>query len=199
LIASRATGALSRRASVSSATTAAAALLREHPDQIESVARRLQDAERLLDSVIGGNSMGRQLPDGAPIRIQLCRREFYEPGEIVAFWNGRQVTVHRVLFCGRTGRLRNIVITRGDAYLFPDLPFDVSSVWGIVIGVQTERGWHPPDEPPRLSLASRALARIGLAIATALCRVDLALARRSLAMAYFAFYAAAGPLGRRTP
>ena len=175
-------------------TAAAASLLREHPESYPSVARRLQDAERLIDSVIGGTSMGRQLPDGAPIRIRLCRRAVYDRGEIVAFWNGRQVTVHRVLFCGRSGRRRGVVITRGDAYLFPDLPFDVASAWGVVTAVETECGWHAPDALPRRPLAARAVARIAEALVTTLCRIDLAFARRSLRLLYFVGRTAARPL-----
>jgi len=167
------------------AVAAATTFLRDHPERVRSVARRLQDSERLLESVVGGSSMGRQLPDGAPIRIQLSRRETYERGEIVAFWNDRQIVVHRVLFCGRAGRRRGILITRGDAYLFPDLPIDLASVLGTVVAVRTERGWNPPGALPHRGLVERAVARTGQAMASALCRVDLAFARRGLRGLYF--------------
>ncbi len=175
---------------------AAATFLRDHPERIRSLARRLQDAERLLDSVVGGRSMGDQLPDGAPVRIQLARREVYERGEIVAFWSGGRVNVHRVLFCGRGGRRRGVVITRGDAFLCPDLPFDVSSVLGTVVAVRTGRGWNPPEALPRRALAGRAVARSWQAIASALCWADLALARRGLGWLYSCGRAAIAPLRR---
>jgi hypothetical protein len=169
----------------SDAIAAAAAFLRDHPERIRSVASGLKGSQRSLDSVVSGDSMGRQLPDGAPIRIQLCQREWYEPGEIVAFLTDRHVAVHRVHFCGQRGRRRGILITRGDAHLHPDLPIHVSSVLGRVEAVRTERGWGPPAAPPRGPFAQRALARAWLAIASALCLVGLGFARRSLNLLYF--------------
>jgi hypothetical protein len=171
--------------SAPSAVAALASFLRDHPERTLSVAERLKHSGRLLDSVVGGRSMADQLLDGAPIRIQLSARTDFEPGEIVAFWNGRQVTVHRVLFCGRRGRRRGVVITCADAYLCPDLPFDVSAVLGPVVAVRTERGWSAPGALPRRPLAQRAIARAWQALASALCAIDLTFARRSLAFLYF--------------
>jgi hypothetical protein len=167
------------------AVAAAAAFLRDHPARIRAVAKGLKGSERSLDSVVSGHSMGSQLPDGAPIRIQLWRRERYEPGEIVAFLTDRQVAVHRVQFCGVRGRRRGILITRGDAHLYPDLPIHVSRVLGTVAAVRTELGWSPPAAPPRRPLPQRALARAWLAVASALCLVGLDFARRSLGFLFF--------------
>jgi hypothetical protein len=175
---------------------AAAAFLRDHPDRIRSVASGLKDSERSLDSVVSGSSMGRQLPDGAPIRIQLCRRESYQPGEIVAYLTDRHVAVHRVQTFHQRGRRRGILITRGDAHLFPDLPIHVSCVLGRVVAVRTERGWEPPAAPPRRAFAQRALARSWLAIASALCFAGLDLSRRSLGFLYFSGRTALRPLRR---
>jgi hypothetical protein len=171
--------------SAPSAVAALATFLREHPERTLSVAVRLKHSGRLLDSTVGGRSMGDTLPDGAPIRIQLSAREEFARGEVVAFWNGRQVTVHRVLFCGRRGRRRGVVVTRGDAYLCPDLPFHVSVVLGPVVAVRTARGWHEPDVAPRRTLAQRAVAGAWEEAASALCWLDVALARRGLAALYF--------------
>lgn len=171
-----------------SAPTAVAALasfLREHPERTLTVAERLKHSGRLLDSTVGGRSMGATLPDGAPIRIQLTAREEFARGEVVAFWNGRQVTVHRVLFCRTRGRRRGAIVTRGDAYLCPDLPFHVSAVLGPVVAVETARGWHAPDALPDRPLAQRMIARAWEAVASALCRLDVSLARRGLAALYF--------------
>jgi hypothetical protein len=167
------------------AVAAAAAFLRDHPARIRAVARGLKGSERSLDSVVSGHSMGSQLPDGAPIRIQLCQRDVYEPGEVVAFLTDRQVAVHRVHFCGRRGRRRGMLITRGDAHLYPDLPIHVSSVLGTVVAVRTERGWCPPAVPPLRPLPQRALARVWLTVASALCLTDLDFARRSLGFLFF--------------
>jgi hypothetical protein len=165
---------------------AVAAFLHDHPERIRSVAGRLQDAERLFESRITGSSMGRQLPEGAPVRIQLCRRESCEPGEVVAFQVGARVIAHRVIFCGTAGRRRGVVITRGDARLFPDLPFHVSSVLGAVVAVQTERGWIPPEPAPDGPLGRRAIAWIGQELAWILCWLGLGAARRGLRSLYFA-------------
>lgn len=167
------------------AVAAAATFLRDHPERIRSVASGLKGSERILDSVVGGHSMGRQLPDGAPIRIQLCRREAYARGEIVAFLTDRHVAVHRVLFCGQRGRRQGILITRGDAHLYPDLPIHISSVLGSVVAVRAEGGWSPPAAPPRRPLPERVLARAWLAVASALCLVDLDFARRGLGFLFF--------------
>jgi len=171
--------------STSGAVAALASFLRDHPERTLTVAERLKHSGRLLDSVVGGRSMADQLPDGVPIRIQLSARTDFAPGEIVAFWSGRQVTVHRVLFCGRRGRRRGVVITRGDAYLCPDIPFDVSSVLGPVVAVRTEQGWTAPGPLPARPRVARAIARAWQAVASALCAIDLEFARRSLAFGYF--------------
>jgi hypothetical protein len=168
------------------AVTAVAAFLQDHPERIRSVARRLQDAERLFESRVAGSSMGRQLPEGAPVRIQLCRREAYEPGTVVAYQVGARVIAHRVVSCGTVGRRRGVVIARGDARLFPDLPFDVSSVLGAVVAVQTERGWNPPESAPDGPLAQRAIARTWQAVAWILCGFGLRFARRTLGFLHFA-------------
>jgi hypothetical protein len=185
---------------VSGARTAPSAalahFLRESPEGVRAAARRLKGTDRVLESVVGGRSMGAQLPDGAPIQIQLGERERFEPGEIVAFLNGSQVAVHRVLFCGRSGRRRGILITRGDAHLLPDLPISISAVLGTVAAVRGEAGWAPPEPAPRKPLAQRALAGAWLALAAALCRVELDLARRSLGWLYFAGRSLSRPLRR---
>lgn len=178
------------------AVAAVATFLRDHPERIRAVARRLQGSERLLDSVVFGRSMGRQLPEGAPVRVQLSRREVYERGEVVAFQIGARVIAHRVLFCGTGGRRRGIVITRGDARLTPDLPFHVTSVLGAVVAVRTERGWNPPEALPRRPLVERAIARTWQAVASALCLLGLSFARRSLGWLYFAGRTAFRPLRR---
>lgn len=177
------------------APAAVAAFLRDHPERVRSVARQLQDSERLFESCITGHSMGRQLPAGAPVRIQLSRREHYVPGEVVAFQNGARLIAHRVLFCGTAGRRRGIVITRGDALLTPDLPFHVSAILGAVVAVQTQRGWGPPAALPRRALVERSLARGWQAFASGLCLPGLAFARRSLGWLYFAGRTAQRALG----
>ena len=170
--------------SAPSAIAALASFLREHPERTLTVAERLKHSGRLLDSTVGGRSMGATLPDGAPIRIQLSAREEFARDEVVAFWNGRQVTVHRVLYCGQRGRRRGVMITRGDAYLSPDLPFRVSSVLGPVVSVRTAHGWHAPDALPSRPLAQRAVARAWERVAAVLCWLDVSFARRGLAALY---------------
>lgn len=178
------------------AVAAVATFLREHPDRIRAVARGLQGSQRLLDSVVSGRSMGRQLPEGAPVRVQLSRREVYRRGEVVAFQIGARVIAHRVLFCGTRGRRQGILITCGDARLSPDLPFHVSSVLGAVVAVRTERGWNPPEALPRRPLVERAIARTWQTVASSLCLFGLDFGRRSLGWLYFAGRTASRPLRR---
>jgi hypothetical protein len=170
------------------------AFLREHPEQIRAVARSLQAAERLLESRVGGDCMGRQLPDGARIRIQLARRPHWQRGEIVAYLNGERVTVHRVLFCGRSGHRRGIVITRGDERVFPDLPFEVSAVLGSVVAVETPQGWTAPAALPRRPLVRRLAGGVLFAFVALLAAIDLSLARRCLAALYLTGSALVRPL-----
>ena len=145
-----------------------AGLLEGRPERILSIAAPLQRAGRIIESTVRGDSMGRSLPPGASIRIRLCRREAYAPGEIVAFLNGAHLTVHRLLSCGTEGRRKGMFLARGDARLLPDPPARTDSVLGVVIAVRSGSGWGapPPLERQRWlrRLSSTAMEKVAFAI-----------------------------------
>ena len=156
----------------------------DRPDRILAVAEPFQKEGRVVQSRVKGPSMGSSLPDGAPILIGLCRREAYAPGSIVAFVGPQKITVHRVAFCGRTGRRKGALVTRGDAALLPDPPLEVGSVLGLVIGVQRDGRWVEPSPcEPRSALRRLTAHTLELAVAN-LCRVSLPFARSVVTTAY---------------
>lgn len=141
----------------------------DRPDRILAVAERFQKEGRVIQSRVKGPSMGSCLPDGAPILIGLRQCEAYPPGSIVAFVGAQKVTVHRVVFCGRRGRARGILVTRGDASRLPDPPIEIGCVLGEVIAVQSEGGWVAPVAGARRAAHDRFVAR-----SLELCVVGLA-------------------------
>jgi hypothetical protein len=145
---------------------AVAAFFREDPARILAVASSLRGPDRAVESTVEGASMGRILPAGSRIRIDLVDRSGYEVGEVVTFLAGSQVIVHRVAHRGRRGAGRGYLITRGDVMLAPDAPVHQDSILGAVTGVRREGRWVAPAGPPRRSFRAR-LARAVLLMAVA--------------------------------
>jgi hypothetical protein len=156
----------------------------DRPDRILAVAGPFQREGRVVQSRVKGPSMGKTLPDGAQILIGLCRRERYAPGSIVAFVGPQKITVHRVAFCGRSGRGKGVLVTRGDASLLPDPPLDVGSVLGEVIGVQADGRWKAPAPCERRPALHRFVARTLELWIAGLCRLSLPFARWAVTTAY---------------
>ncbi len=143
---------------------AVAAFFREDPARILAVASSLRGPDRSIESTVEGKSMGRTLPPGSRIRIELADRPGYEVGEVVAFLARGKVVVHRVVHKSQRGAARGRLLTRGDAALVPDPAIDVASVLGAVTAIDRDGGWVPPDGRPRRSLPARVVASLALAI-----------------------------------
>jgi hypothetical protein len=145
---------------------AVAAFFREDPARILVVASGLRGPHRRIESTVEGNSMGRTLPPGSRIRIELAERPSCERGDVVAFLARGKVVVHRVAHKGRRGAARGRLLTRGDAALIPDPAVDVGSVLGAVTVIDSDGGWMPPGDRPRRSLSARVVASLALAVVT---------------------------------
>jgi hypothetical protein len=145
---------------------AVATFFREDPARILAVASSLRGPDRAVESTVEGMSMGRTIPAGSRIRIDLVDRSGYEVGEVVTFLAGSQVIVHRVVHRGRWGAGRGYLVTRGDITLAPDAPVRQDSILGAVAGVRREGQWVAPGGPPRGSFRAR-LARAVLLMAVA--------------------------------
>jgi hypothetical protein len=139
-------------------------------------------------------SMGRALPAGSRIRIQLADRRRYEVGEVVAFLAGKHVVVHRVVRRGPGGAAGDYLLTRGDAALVPDLPVEERRVLGAVTGVARDGGWVAVDACPRQVYPVRAGTWVLLAAAASLLRVS----PRAAAAFVTAVHRCAQPLRRAT-
>jgi hypothetical protein len=145
---------------------------REDPARILAVAARVRAPERTLESTVEGMSMGRTLPAGSRIRIELADRGRYEVGEVVAFLGGKHVVVHRVVRRGRRGAAGGYLLTRGDAALVPDPPVEEGRVLGAVTGVARDGGWVAVNACPRPAYHVRAGTWLLLAAAASLLRVS---------------------------
>jgi hypothetical protein len=139
---------------------AVATFFREDPARILMVASRLRGPDRSLESTVEGGSMGRTIPNGSRIRIDLVERHGYDVGEVLAFVAGGQVVVHRMVFRGKRGPARGYVITRGDAPLAPDSPVDEGSILGAVTGIQRDGRWTPLDARPRRTYRARVVGSL---------------------------------------
>jgi hypothetical protein len=138
---------------------AVATFFREDPARILAVASHLRDPGRTVESTVAGMSMGRTLPPGTRIRIDLGGPAAGAVGDVVTFVAGSQVVVHRVIARG-WGAGRGFLVTRGDIALAPDRPVREDTVLGAVTGVWEGGAWVAPPGAPRGSRRARA-ARAG--------------------------------------
>jgi len=142
------------------------ALIQADPARLVVLASSLRAPHRLLESTVEGASMGRGLPSKSRIRIALIHRAQYEIGEVVAFLDGNQVIVHRVVHRGRFGAAAGHLLTRGDATLVPDPPVSHERILGPVTEVCVNGRWASPETALRRSLRARTVSSIVLLAAT---------------------------------
>lgn len=143
----------------------------ENPEHILTVASRLRGPGRAIESTVLGMSMGRTMPAGSRIRIDLEAPRRYERGEVIAFVAGHHVVVHRVVRAARPspgGR----VLTRGDAAWVPDPPVDAAHVLGAVIAIDRSGRWTSVGGGPRRSWPIRLLTGLVLAVVACALRGD---------------------------
>jgi hypothetical protein len=144
--------------------SAVGSFFRQDPARILAVAAHLRGPDRYLESTVEGMSMGRTIPPGSRIRVDLADREDHALGEVVAFLAGQKIVVHRIVHHGQWGGARGRLLTRGDAALVPDLPLTPARVLGPVGGIQRGGTWMPLERPPRRSFTARVIASLALAM-----------------------------------
>jgi hypothetical protein len=168
----------------------------EDPARILTVAAGLRAPDRTLESTVLGMSMGRTIPAGSRVRIELAPRPRLRPDEVVAFVAGPHVVVHRVVRLARRGT-RGYLLTRGDAALVVDPPIDETRVLGRVITVHHQQAWVAPGPPPPVSASIRVVRGLVLQTTVALLRLH----PRAAAAFVAALHRAARPFraGARTP
>lgn len=136
-------------------------LLEADPARMLALASSLRAPDRSIESTVAGVSMGRALPPGSRIRIELSGVR-YDVGDVVAFLAGSQVVVHRMVYRGRLGAARGHVLTRGDSVLVPDPPLPHVNVLGPVTAVRRNDEWTEPGGAHRRSWPQRATAQLVL-------------------------------------
>ena len=124
--------------------------------------------DRYLSVPVQGTSMAPTLRPGDLCRVRVGGNERLWPGDVVVFWAGRGLVVHRVVVAWG-----GWVCTRGDNRLWPDGWVRRSRIVGVVVAA--ERNGRA------LPLHNRGWARAAYLVFTwgrALCRRGRALWRR---------------------
>jgi hypothetical protein len=112
-----------------------------------------KQAGRELVVSFGGTSMLPTIPPGAEVLLRCG--EDAAPGEVIAFIDGGQVVVHRIL--ARSAEA-GWILTCGDASSIPDPPFrDLGRIVGRVLLVRRGDEMVALPGPPPGSLRQRAL------------------------------------------
>lgn len=117
------------------------------------------------------------IPPRSRIRI-VCGCGPYPVGQVIAFMNGGQVVVHRIVYRRRCGLRGEHLITRGDAMIVPDPPIDIGAVVGRVVEVRSDGCWRSLGPSFTPSCPERLLAFLALAASVAMLVVSPRLARR---------------------
>ena len=146
-------------------TRAVESLLRAEPARMAKLLDALRAPGRYVESTVQGMSMGRGLPSGSRIRIELVTPECFAVGTVIAFLAGEHLVVHRVLHNRPLGLAANLLLTRGDMPLVPDRPVAYSRILGPVTGVWRNGEWQAPPAEPRRAAHARLISSI-LVLAT---------------------------------
>jgi hypothetical protein len=150
-------------------------------EQFAALATLLGKSGLEFESVIQGSSMGRAIPHGSRIRIRTGGERDYRPGHVVACIHRSGIFAHRIVYRGH-GRLREYVITRGDAWLVCDNPIRLPDIVGAVREVNYENQWRPPEGAVGRTLGKRWCAGVALAVVSGCLRLHPGFARAAVAM-----------------
>ena len=157
------------------ARQAIGSLLARDRGHILSVANSLRGSHRSIESTVRGGSMGETLPPGTRIRIELEQDARYMPGDVVAFFVGTTLVVHRIV--ADIGKRR--VITRGDATYAPDPPVAFSNILGRVGAMQCSGSWQDVPADRKRSVARGLVATTQTNDNNTLAHVDVRFAART--------------------
>lgn len=136
-------------------------LLWKDPERIRYAASKLRGTNAVIECRLRGGSMGRAIPAGAALRIDLGHAGPYRVGDVVAFVQAAGVCVHRVAYRGSNPRTADLMITQGDACHYPDPPISGSDVLGLVTAYRVNEDWQPATTVPA---PDRATSPVGKAL-----------------------------------
>lgn len=155
---------------------AASAPMLLRAEELGAVMGLFQRAQRLVEVVVQGHSMGSTLPNGTRIRLQCQVGRSYGPGEVVVFVDGPHIVVHRVVYGGRHRRGRQYLLTQGDGLWLPDAPIPVEAVVGPVIARQHQGAWEMLAAAPPRTVCQECLGRLALGVMCTLLVLHVPLA-----------------------
>ncbi|MDP9264338.1 MAG: S24 family peptidase [Acidobacteriota bacterium] len=118
---------------------------------------------RQMESTVKGDSMHPTLPEGARILIRAADEKEYVPGAVVACLENEFLFAHRIAYRGK-GRLSDLVVTQGDAWILCDSPFRISALIGIVDAREVNGEWAPLPAPARSPKDARSARRHAVAM-----------------------------------
>ena len=147
------------------------------PTRLLEAASLLRGSDAVVECRLRGGSMEPAIPRGATLRIQLGRTEPYRVGEVVAFVQDSGICVHRVACLGRGPRVRDFVITQGDACFYPDPPISLRQVLGPVKEFRRQADWVPVDNEASAGRARSPAGRTLLVLVAALLAINVGWAR----------------------
>lgn len=96
------------------------------------MSRREQEAAGNVVVPVRGTSMMPTLCPGDTCLVHLGERDV-RPGDIIVYWRGRGLVVHRVVWCRG-----DWVWTRGDALVCPDPRVRREHILGVVVAAERE-------------------------------------------------------------
>jgi hypothetical protein len=156
---------------------AVGALLWKDPERVLETVARLRGTGAVLECTLRGASMGAAIPKGARLRIELGRGAPYRVGEVVAFVRDPGICVHRVACLGQGARVKDHLVTQGDACFYPDEPVAARRVLGRVTQYRAGEGWKPVAGPSPSERSQSALGRALLRAVSLLMETSVPLAR----------------------
>lgn len=153
------------------------ALLWKDPKRILGVVEGLRGTDAVIECRLRGGSMGIAIPAGSALRIHIGRTPPYRLGEVVAFAQGSGICVHRIAYFARNERVRDFLITQGDACHYPDSPIRTKDILGPITEYRLDGPWLPVGLTPSSDRASSSRGRMLLNIVATLMETDVRLAR----------------------
>ena len=148
------------------------------PAEFQALASLISRSRREIESTVNGVSMSPTIPHGA--RIKVCPPESpgYHVGQIVVCVIQNALYVHRIVYCGSSGRVEPFVLTQGDGWLLCDPPVRKSAIIGVVKEFSVEGAWHVAAEHASRRPWRRAVAATHVLLIRSCLAIHHQLARR---------------------